>query len=81
MTNLQIVKGAVHIAGMLGVQKVVSDVIRNNAIVMSTTDKVLTTAGSLVIGSMVGQQASKHLNEVLTSIVDKFEKDHGDTEK
>lgn len=79
MTNLQIVKGAIHIAGMLGVQKVVNDVIRNNAIVMSTTDRVLTMAGSLVVGSMIGQQASRHLNEVLTPIMDKFENDHGDS--
>jgi hypothetical protein len=76
--NVYFVRGTIHVVSMFGVQKVVGDIIKNNAIVMTTTDKVLTTAGSLVLGSMIGQQASKHFTEVTDNLISFFEKKDDD---
>lgn len=79
MLSSQLVRGAAQLLSALGVQKVVSDVIKNNTVVVSTTDKVLVTAGSLVMGSMIGQQAHKHVVEVLDSIKVTFDPNKDDS--
>lgn len=79
MLSSQIVRGAVQILSALGVQKVVGDIIKNNTVIMTTTDKVLVTAGSLVMGSMIGQQAHQHVVEVLDNIKVQFEESKDDS--
>jgi hypothetical protein len=56
-----IVRLAVHLVSSVGVSKVVNDIIRNNTNVETTADAVKVAAGGLVIGSMVAEQASKHV--------------------
>lgn len=69
MDTFTIVKAGVHVVSALGVSKVLGDIVRNNTTVVTPVDKVLVTAGSLVLGSMIGQQASKHVNEQIEQVV------------
>jgi hypothetical protein len=79
MSNVALLKGAVHIVGALGVQKVVGDIIKNNTVVVSTADKVLVSAGSLVLGSMIGEQATKHIAHVFTLMKASFDNNDDNT--
>ena len=69
MTTFTIVKAGVHVVSAFGVAKVLGDIVRNNTTVVTTTDKVLVQAGTLVLGSMVSQQAAKHVNEQIEQVV------------
>ena len=69
MTTFTIVKAGVHIVSALGVTKVLGDIVRNNVTVVTTTDKVLVNAGSLVLGSMIVEAASKHVNEQIEHVI------------
>jgi hypothetical protein len=59
---------AVHIVSSIGVSKVVNDIIKNNTNVVTTADAIKVTAGSLVIGSMVAEKASRHVNDRVDSV-------------
>lgn len=69
MTTFTIVKAGVHIVSALGVTKVLGDIVRNNVTVVTTTDKILVNAGSLVLGSMIVEAASKHVNEQIETVI------------
>jgi hypothetical protein len=63
MSNgLPVAKLAVHLTASLSVTKVISDIIRNNTNVETTSDAVKVAVGSLVLGSMIVEQASNHVN-------------------
>jgi hypothetical protein len=63
MSQLPILKLATHIVASVGVSKVVNDMISNNVNSPQTTaDAVKLWTGSIVIGSMVAEQASKHVS-------------------
>lgn len=53
---------AVHLVGAAGVSKVVNDIISNNTSIETTADAVKVWAGAIVIGSMVAEQAQKHVD-------------------
>lgn len=69
MSTLTIVKAGVHIVSAFGVMKVLGDIVKNNTSVVTTTDKVLVQAGSLVLGSMITQAASKHVSEQIEDVI------------
>lgn len=73
MISVPLARTAVHLISGLGVSKVVYGVIRNNVPVVTTLDRVQVTIGSLVIGSMVGQQASKHVDERINAALARYE--------
>jgi type III secretion system FlhB-like substrate exporter len=79
MSNVALLKGAAHIVGALGVQKVVGDIIKNNTVVVSTADKLLVSTGSLVLGSMIGEQTTKHIAHVFSILKEPFNNDNDDT--
>ena len=60
--QIALVKLAVNVVARASVWKVVNDVIRNNVAIETTADAVKVWTGSLVIGSMVADQAQKHVN-------------------
>jgi hypothetical protein len=62
-----IIRLAVNVVGSVGVAKVIGDVIKNNTNVVTTADAVKVMAGSLVIGSMIVDHASTHVNEQFNS--------------
>lgn len=63
MSNgVTLAKVGVHIFASIGVSKVVRDIIINNTNVVTTADGVKVIAGSLVLGSMIAEHASNHVN-------------------
>jgi hypothetical protein len=60
---LPIAKLAIHAVSSFGVSKIVHDIIRNNTTIVTPLDQVRVTVGSLVIGSVIAQHASKHVND------------------
>lgn len=70
MSNkLSIARFAVQILASVGVSKVVNDVIVSNTNIQTTADAVKVWSGSVVIGSMIAEQASKHVNARMDSAV------------
>lgn len=67
--SLPMARLAVHAVASLGVTKVVHDIIKFNTSVTSTFDAVRVATGSLVIGSMVAEVASKHVNDRINDVV------------
>jgi hypothetical protein len=55
-------KFGINLISTIGVSKVVRDIIQNNTNVETTADAVKVTVGSFVIGGMVAEQASEHVN-------------------
>jgi hypothetical protein len=56
-----------NIVGSLGVAKVANDIIKQNTVVNTTFDAIRVWSGSIVIGSIVADVASTHVNEKLDS--------------
>jgi hypothetical protein len=73
-SGLPVAKLAVHLVASLGVTKVLNDVIRNNTTVVTTADAVKTAVGSLVLGSMVVEKASDHVNRQWDGVSNWLEK-------
>lgn len=70
MTNkLEIAKTAINIIAGAGVSKVAHDIIKNNTTTDTTADAAKVFAGSLVIGSMAADAASKHVSSKIDAIV------------
>jgi hypothetical protein len=61
---------AAQVFASVGVSKVVNDVIKNNTSIITTTDAVRVWAGSLVIGSMIADNAAKHVNDRVTEVLE-----------
>jgi hypothetical protein len=78
------VKLATQIVAGLGVSKIVNDIIKNNVAITTTVQAVTVKAGGFVIGSMLWEQSSNHIermaNDVATWFENKNDKDK-DTEK
>jgi hypothetical protein len=74
MSNkVALAKLAVHLVGAAGVSKVVNDVITNNTSIETTADAVKVWAGAIVIGSMVAEQAQKHVDTRMSQAIAWFE--------
>jgi hypothetical protein len=78
--NLAIAKLGVQLATSLGVAKIVGDIIKNNVTVVTTVQKVTVTTASLVLGSMIVDQTSSHIETVATDVTDWLEKRKNDKE-
>ena len=67
--QLAIAKLTVHVVSSIGVTKVINDIIRNNTNIVTTVDAVKVWTGALVLGSMIGEQASNHINRRFDDVV------------
>ena len=75
MSNgLPVAKLAIHLVASLGVTKVVNDIIKNNTTVVTTVDAVKVATGSLVLGSMIVEHASDHVNRQWINVSDWYER-------
>jgi vancomycin permeability regulator SanA len=64
MSNaLVITKLAINVVAAAGVSKVVNDIIVNNTNVATPIDAIKVATGSIVLGSLVANHASKHVND------------------
>jgi uncharacterized protein YacL len=57
----------------LSVAKVISDAVKINTINTNMVSKVMSNVGGLVLGSMVMDRASKHVDDTLKTIAEKIE--------
>lgn len=57
-----VAKITAQVIASLGVSKIVNDVIRNNTNTETTADAVKVAAGSIVLGSLIAEHASNHVN-------------------
>lgn len=69
MPSVAFFKLAVNVVAGLGVTKVVGDIIANNTTVVTTGQKWMVTAGTLVLESMVVDQAVNHVNTTIDKLV------------
>jgi len=60
---------AVHVIASIGVSKVINDIITNNTNVVTTADAVKVMTGSIVLGSMIAEQASNHVNNRVDAVI------------
>lgn len=68
--KLAIAKSAIKFVVAAGVSRVVRDVLDANTDPQSTTDEVLNYTGGAVIGWMVQDAASKHIDSKVDEIAD-----------
>jgi len=69
MFSLATTKLAINVISSLGVTKVVGDIIKNNTTVMTGSQKLLVNAGTLVLSSMLVEQATNHVNNTIDELV------------
>jgi hypothetical protein len=70
MFSVPVVRLVAQVFASVGVSKVVNDVIRNNTTIVTTADAVRVWAGSVVIGSMIADNAARHVDARVNEIVE-----------
>ena len=76
-SQLNLLKLATNVVASASVWKVVNDVIRHNVSVQTTADAVKVWTGSLIIVSMIADQASQHVNKNFDKAADWLENRKG----
>ena len=76
--QLPLIKVAAQVVSGLGVSKIVSDIVRNNVVIQTTAQAVTVKAGAFVLGSMLVEQSSNHIDRTVTDIAAWFEKKNED---
>jgi hypothetical protein len=69
MSYLPVAKLSAQFVAGLGVSKIVSDIINNNVQIATTVQAVTVKVGSIVLGSMMVEQSSNHIERVTNEIV------------
>ena len=67
--KMKIAKAAIRIISGAGCSKVVNDIIRNNTNVETTMDSIKVLVGSIVIGTMVADAGSDHVEAKFDQLV------------
>jgi hypothetical protein len=80
MNKLAIAKTVINVAAGLGVSKVTSDIINQNTTTETTEDKIKVMIGAMVIGSMVVDRTSDHVNSTIDKIVKNWQDRNNTTE-
>lgn len=68
LSYLPVVKLSAQFVAGLGVSKILSGIIQNNVTVVTTAEKVMVNTGSIVLGSMLVQQSSNHIEQVANDV-------------
>lgn len=68
MLALPIVRGGLQLVAGLGVTKIIADIVKNNVSVVTTADAVKVWTGSFVIGSMIVEQSSNHIERATADV-------------
>ena len=66
---LPMVKAATQIAAGLGVSKIVTDIVQNNVVITTPVQNITVKIGSFVLGSMLWEQSSDHIERQTTNLV------------
>lgn len=76
---LPIARIAAQVVASFGVSKILRDVIANNVTIVTTADSVKVAAGTLVLGSMIAESASNHVDARVKTVADWLESRKTDT--
>lgn len=68
LSYLPVVKLSAQFVAGLGVSKILSGIIQNNVTIATTAEKVMVNTGSIVLGSMLVQQSSNHIEQVANDV-------------
>jgi hypothetical protein len=68
-SQLPMVRLALNVIASIGVSKVINDIISNNVNVETTAEAVKVWTGSIVLGSMIVDHASDHLNGRMDAVL------------
>ena len=74
LAQLPLIKLGTQIAAGMGVSKIVSDIVRNNVPVVTTAQAVSVKVGTFVLGSMLVEQSSNHIEAQVNNLVELVEK-------
>jgi len=75
---LPLVKAATQIAAGMGVSKIVTDVVQNNVTAVTPIQGITVKVGSFVLGSMLWEQSSNHIERQANHLVALFQKNGED---
>ena len=67
-------KLAAQVVAGLGVSKIAGDIIKNNVAVVTTAQSVMVKAGTFVIGSMLWEQSSNHIERQTEELLETYRK-------
>lgn len=79
MFSLPAAKLGVQFVAGLGVSKILADIVKNNVTIVTTAEKVMVNTGSFVLGSMLIEQSSAHIDRVAQEVSTWFESRKDDT--
>lgn len=71
---LPAIKLGIGIAASVGVQKIVKDVVRNSVVVATRADAIKVWTGTFVIGAVIAEQATKHVDSTIDKLAELYEK-------
>ena len=71
---LPLVKAVTQIAAGMGVSKIVTDVVSNNVALATPFQAVTVRVGSFVLGSMLWEQSSNHIDRQVNNVVAMIQK-------
>jgi hypothetical protein len=75
---LPVAKLSAQFVAGLGVSKILADIVKNNVTIATTAQSVTVKAGSIVLGSMLVEQSSNHIERITNEVVAWFEKRNTD---
>lgn len=74
LTFLPVAKFAVQLVANIGVSKIVRDIVTNNVVITTAAQKVTVGVGTFVLGSMIVEQATGHIERTTTELAAWLEK-------
>lgn len=82
MFYLPVIKVATQVAASIGVSKILVDIVKNNVTAISTVQTVTVKVGTFVLGSMLVEQTSKHIEKAAQDVTAWFKsKDEDELEE
>ena len=81
---LPVAKLATQVVAGMGVSKILSDIVRNNVVIATKTQAVTVKVGTFVLGSMLWDQSSNHIEKAandVAALVKKIKDNNEEPEK
>ena len=79
LIGLPLIKAATQITAGLGVSKIVADIVANNVTMVTPVQAVTVRVGSFVLGSMLWEASTKHIDSQLNQLTAMLQKNQAET--
>jgi hypothetical protein len=79
LIGLPLIKVATQITAGLGVSKIVADIVQNNVTMVTPVQAVTVRVGSFVLGSMLWEASTKHIDSQLDHLTTMLKKNQAET--